>query len=459
MENQAKLEELRTQIAQITREVIQLAGKRKAVAREVGKVKDLKSLPTEDDAVEDALVREVIAECDRVGLERRSGLKLLSVLLAESKRAQGMVERPTPVSVFVRALALQRKGVKILRLDVGEPDFRPPVAVIKACSRALFDFKTHYTEPRGIPELRSALRSYLRGKHGFEADDEEVTVTPSGRFAVYAALSSVLGEGESAVVIEPNWPAYREALRHLGVRTVSVRTTLEDGWTPSVDQVQKALRPNTRALVLSYPNNPTGKVITERLFREMVGLANDLELTVISDEIYNEYCHGRCPSVLRERPKRFILTSSFSKTWAMTGFRIGYAVSSRETISAMSKMTSLMVTSVPEFIQWGAVRALGVSAEVRRHVATMRARIRAACRALDAVPSLEYSKPDGGMYLFPRIRSGESGEEFAEELMAKGVSVTPGGAFGDYPDFFRISLCRPEKDVVDGIRRMGELLD
>lgn len=458
MENQSTLEELRTQIAQITKEIIQLAGKRKAIAREVGRVKDMESLPTEDDEVEDALVREVIAECDRVGLERKSGLKILNVLLAESKRVQGMTERPTPGSVLAKALALQRKGVRLVRLDVGEPDFRPPRAVLNACSRALFGFKTHYTESRGIPELRSALARYLERKYRFRAGDNEIAVTPSGRFAVYAALSSVVGEGESAVVIEPDWPAYRDALQQLGARAVVIHSTLEEGWTPSVDRIREALRPSTKALVLSYPNNPTGKVITRRLFREIVGLADDLGLTVISDEIYNDYSVRPCPSVLKERPRKFILTSSFSKTWSMTGFRIGFAVSSPEAVSAISKMTSLMVTSVPEFIQWGAIGALGADAEVKRNVTTMRDRVQAACRELDDVPSLEYSKPDGAMYLFPRIRSGESGEAFAERLLTKGVSVTPGVAFGDYPDFFRISLGRPKDDIIEGIRRMGGLL-
>ncbi len=458
MENQRTLAELRTEIAQITGEIIRLAGKRKSVAREVGRVKNLRLLPTVDDEVEDVLVRGVIAECDKVGLERRSGLKILNVLLEESKRAQGMGERPSPGSVLAKALALQRKGVKVLRLDVGEPDFRPPRAVLNACSHALFEFKTHYTESRGIPELRSALADYLERKYGFRAQDEEITVTPSGRFAVYAALSSVVGEGESALVIEPNWPAYRDALRHLGARAALVRTTLEEAWTPSISQIQEALRPNTKALVLSYPNNPTGKVITGRLFREIVKLADDLGLTVISDEIYNDYSTRPCPSVLRDRPRKFIMTSSFSKTWSMTGFRIGYAVSSRETISAISRITSLVVTSVPEFIQWGAIKALSAESEVRHNVTTMHERVKAACRAMDRIPSLEYSKPDGAMYLFPRIRSGGSGEAFAERLLAKGVSVTPGVAFGDYQDFFRVSLGQPKDRIIEGVRRMGELL-
>ena len=458
MESEPTLEELRTRIAGITKEMIRLAGKRTSVAREVGRIKDRESLPTEDDETEDALVREVMAECDNVGIQRRSGLKILAALLAESKRVQGMNDRSTPGAVLSRALALQRQGMKVVRLDVGEPDFHPPRAVLKACSEALFSFKTHYTEARGIPELRTALRRYVANKHGFRADDSEVTVTPSGRFAVYAALSSVVNEGESVLIIDPNWPAYREALAHVGARPAIVRTSLEGGWTPSVNEISEAVRPNTKAMVLSYPNNPTGKGVTGRLFKEIVGLADDLGLTVISDEIYNEYSSKPCPSVLKTTPKKFILTSSFSKAWAMTGFRVGYAISSPETIAAMTRLTSLLVTSVPEFIQWGAIRALESDAEVRRNVGRMQARIEAACSALDGIGSLEYSRPDGAMYLFPRIKSGESGDSFAERLLGRGVSVTPGSAFGDYPDFFRISLGQPKAVVLEGLHRIGELL-
>jgi aspartate aminotransferase len=458
MEDRPTLADLRGQISQITRDIIRLAGKRTNIAREVGKIKRVEALPIEAESVEDSLVREVIAECDRVGLDRRTGLRILNALLSDSKNAQGMSNRPTPGSALSKALELQRRGVKVVRLDVGEPDFRPPRSVLKACSDALFSFKTHYTESRGIPELRSALVRYLAIKHRFKVTDEEIMVAPSGRFAVYAALSTVVGPGEGAIVIEPNWPAYADSLRQLGARPNIVHTTLEQNWTPDVGEIEEAVRPNTKAIVLSYPCNPTGRVIPTKLFREIVGLADDLGLTVISDEIYNEYSSVPCPSILKTTPKKFILTSSFSKTWSMTGFRIGYAVSSAEVISKMSGLASLIVTSVPEFIQWGAIKALTADADARRNVGEMRDRVEAACKALDTIPSIEYSRPDGAMYVFPGIKSGETGAAFSDRLIEKGVTVTPGTAFGDYEAFFRISLGQRKSVILEGIKRMGALL-
>ena len=456
------IRELRADIAETTKEIIRLVGHRNDLARQVGRLKTRASLPAEDDAVEDSLLREVAEECDRAGVERGAGLKIFALLLAESKKAQGFslqANGPTPMSSMARAVALQRSGVKLIRLDVGEPDFRPPKAVLEACTEALAGFRTHYTEPRGIPELVSALQIYLRRKSNFEASGDELAVTPSGRFAVYAALSATVSEGDSAIVFEPNWPAYNEIIRHIGARPIVMHTRLEDGWSFSAEALAEAIRPNTKAIVLSYPNNPTGKVITPETFKGVVDFADDNGLTVISDEIYNEYSSKPCPSILRTTPKKFVLTSSFSKAWAMTGFRIGYAVSSKDVMAKITRLTSMVITSVPEFIQLGAIKALDADAEVKDNVEEMKKRIDAVSEELDKIDSLEYFRPDGAMYFFPRLRKrGWDGNRFVNALLERGVSVTPGPAFGDYPDFFRVSLGQPRDTLLEGVRRMGDLL-
>jgi aspartate aminotransferase len=457
VKNQDKIADLRGRIARITEEIIELAGKRNQLAQEVGRLKIQDSLPIEDSDVEDALTRDVIAACDRAGLDRRAGLKILSVLLSESKIAQGSSTSSAPTWGVSVTSEPNRKGM--LRFDIGEPDFRPPRAVLEACSDAMFGFRTHYTESRGIPELREALCNYLKKKYTVDIEDGEVTVTPGGRFAIYAALASVVSEGESAILVEPNWPAYKQALRQLGAKPVVIHTSLEDSWTSSMAEIEECLRPNTKAIILSYPNNPTGKMLTPRLFSEIIDWADDHDLTVISDEIYNEYSFRPFTSVLKTVPRKFILTSSFSKTWAMTGFRVGYTVSSKDTISKISRMISLMFTSVPEFIQWGAIKALDADQTVRRNVMEMRRRIAVVCRELDRINSLEYVKPDGGLYVFPKVKKpGETGDSFSNRILKKGVSVAPGSVFGDYADFFRIALCQPEKSIIEGVRRMGEVL-
>ena len=285
-------------------------------------------------------------------------------------------------------------------------------------------------------------------------------VTPGGRFGVYAALATTVGEGESAIVVEPNWPAYKEALGHIGSRAIAVHTTLEERWEPSVEKIHDAIRPNTKAMVLSYPANPTGKIISPAKFRAIVDLANDHRLTLISDEIYTDYAYSPCPSILGSGAAKFILTSSFSKTWAMTGFRVGYTVSSEEAISKMMKIQALLVTSVPEFVQYGAVKALDSDDEVRENSAAMRERIEAASRELDSIGALRYVRPDGAMYVFPQATNADfDSTEFTTRLLEqKGVTVSPGAGFGDYPRCFRISLGQSKETIVEGIRKIGETL-
>jgi aspartate aminotransferase len=464
VEGGSELDELRARISETTLELIRLVGHRNRLAKRIGKLKNEVSLPVEDERVEDSLIQEVLQEADRVGVSRSAALKILRTLLFESKRLQSdqvNASSESPMASFERAVRLQREGKKLIRLDVGEPDFKPPKAVLQGCAEALFSFKTHYTLTRGIPELLSALRDYLRKRLGYRAEEDQLIVTSGGRFAVYASLASVVREGESAIVLEPAWPAYVQCLKFIGARPVVVRATLEDSWQPSVERVEAAVKADTRAIVLCNPNNPTGKILDEAVFRGLVDVANDYDLTVISDETYADYAYKDCPSILNEKARSFVFVNSFSKTWAMTGFRIGYAVSSPEITTRMLDLASLMLTSVPEFVQYGAIKALETSKEAEQNVIEMKRRIDFACELLDRITTLKYYKPDGAMYIFPEVDDDDfaAGDFTSKLLEEKGVSVTPGTAFGHFPKNFRISLCQPLEVLREGIVKIGEMLD
>jgi aspartate aminotransferase len=464
LKREAGLQELRDEVSRVTKEIIGLIATRNGLARRIGQIKAEGSIPIEDETVEDTLLKEVLTDCERQGVDREVGSKVFNILVSESKRIQGQnTKQPaliTPMVIGAKAMELQRKGRRLVRLDVGEPDFEPPRAVLQACSKALFDLRTRYSETRGLPELIEALIRYLKKRHGYEAKAKETMVTPGGRYAVYTALASLLKEGDRCIVIEPSWPAYKEGIQFIGARATTIHTTLEDGWEPDVEAVKESIRSNTRAMVLSYPVNPTGKIIDQKLFSDLVGLANDYGLTVISDEIYTDYAYKSCPSILESKVDKFVLTSSLSKTWAMTGFRVGYAVSSEELISKMLKMQSLMITCVPEFIQFGAIKALESEAETRQNSEAMKERIEAASRELDKIDALDYYKPDGAMYVFPRAKRGDfDSSSFAMNLLGeRNVTLAPGLGFGDYNNCFRISLGQSKETIVEGIRAIGELL-
>ena len=457
-----ELARLRGEVAQKTIEIIKLIAERNRLAERIGSVKRSEGLPLDDEKVEDELLRKVLREGEKRGVERQLVAKIVSSLISEAKRTQGQNPgegRASPMSVLTKVVKLQREGKKVIRLDVGEPDFPPPVAVVEACQEALKGQKTHYTESRGIPELVEALRAYLKSKSHFDAKPDELVVTVGGRFAVYAAIATAVKEGESAMIIEPAWPAYKEQIEFVGGKAISLQTQLEDGWEASAEMIEERVGPNTKAIVLNYPSNPTGKIVKPPLFREILEVANDHNLTVISDEVYDSYSFAPCPSILEGGAERFILTSSFSKTWSMTGFRVGYAVcDGRQTAEKIAMLASLMYTSVPEFIQYGAIKALESEEEATRNREQMRERIAIACRELDRIPGLKYYRPDGAMYVFPELRE-ESFDSsgFADSLLNENaVSVIPGTGFGNYPRCFRISLGSPKEVIVEGIRRIGE---
>jgi aspartate aminotransferase len=458
-----ELSGLREEVADVTREIIRLVGARNELAKKIAAEKARASLPVEDSKVEDALVGVVIRECEEKGVDKQVGLKILGTLLAESKRVQGVQKAQpliTPMMMSAKAQQIEATGKQLIRLDVGEPNFHPPKAVLDATSEALYNFKTHYTGTRGIPQLVAGVRQYVDRKHHFPVKDSELIVNPGGRFGVYMALSSTVKEGESAIVIEPNWPAYKECLQYIGARPISVKTSFGQGWLPSVDAVHDAIRPDTKAILLSYPANPTGAILPPEEYRAIVEVANEHRLTVISDEIYTDYAYKPCTSILESGAQKFILTASFSKTWAMTGFRVGYSISSEETVSKMMKIQSLMLTCVPEFIQYGAVKALESDADVKSNSEAMKRRIDTAAQELDAIDALEYVKPDGAMYVFPQARKeGFDAAAFTMKLLEeKGVTISPGTGFGDYPRAFRISLGGSDETIVQGIRKIGELL-
>ncbi|HXW37283.1 MAG TPA: aminotransferase class I/II-fold pyridoxal phosphate-dependent enzyme [Nitrososphaerales archaeon] len=444
----------RSDVEMLAREIVRLVGKEEQTVRGLSEETGTGVLDGP------SLIAGVLEECRLNGVSPEVGLKILHAVATDLGRSREPSPSFSPMSSFAKAFELQKRGIKLIRLDVGEPDFHPPQAVVKATSDALFGFKTHYTVARGIPPLVSAVQSYLGSRNNYHADEKQVMVTSSGRFAIFAALSTNVREGESVVIVNPNWPAYREIVEFIGARPRLVHTSLERGWEVTPEMVEGAVGPETRALVLSYPSNPHGKIIGESTYRGILDVANRRNLLVISDEIYNEYAYKPCPSILDGGAERFVLTSSFSKTWAMTGFRIGYAVSSKEIVDKMLRVVSMAVTSVPEFIQYGAVEAFGAQAEVAENKRLMKERIEAVGAALSEVQSLEFARPDGAMYYFVRCsRPGFDAAEFSRRLLEdKGVSVTPGGAFGDYGDFFRISLGQPKEVVLEGVRKIGELL-
>lgn len=478
---------LRDRIDGITLEMVGLLKERADIAARIGEAKRNAGIAIPDARREETLRQRVDAECARIGVDARAGGRLLDLLFAESVRIQAAPEggrggpgaeaaaaaaadRPSPASIFLRARQLEEQGRPMVHMEVGEPDFGPPEEAVAALSEACRTGRRGYGPPAGAAELRDALAAHASKACGRPVSRENVVVTAGARFAIYLATASLLAAGDEVVVVEPAWPAYADLVRRAGASVRPVRTTLEGRWEPDIGEIERAASgPRAAMIVVNYPNNPTGKVVPQRTLGEIAAIAADRGLRLVSDEVYSGYVFGpgggggagaAAPTACGL--PRCIAVNSFSKSHAMTGFRVGYAVGPAGDIAAMSALQALCMTSVPSPVQYAALRALG-SGAAASNAATVRGRIDAMCAAAESA-GLEFARPDGGMYLFARGRGGRAfdGARLANTLLEHGLGVAPGAGFGTdgttYGGFVRLAACVGEDAIASAVAALGSAI-
>lgn len=454
VEKNEELESLRQQIRTLTSEIMAKVQERTELARQVGEVKGRLGIDVKDEKVEQEIRLMVSRQAKESGMDKEFALRLLNVLLQESelvqKKRRPQKTRQTHLGIFRKAKQMEAAGKRIIHLEVGEPDYPAPSQVGTALAESFAKGQYHYTDTRGIPALINAISK----KAGVKED--RVMATPGGRFAVFSAIAALVKPGEEIITIEPAWPAYRECAEFVGAHTKALRTTLAQGWTPDLSELASMVNGNTKMIAINYPNNPTGKVIDKKTMAGIVSLARDHGLYLLSDEVYSDYSFVLFEGALSHEYDRSIIVSSFSKTYAMTGFRIGYAVASADVIQKMAKVQAVGITSVAEPVQRAALAALGQDASgnvdlVKRRMAFLSSKMKEM--------SLKFVEPDGAMYVYPQLPAGED-IELVERLLEKGVAIAPGSGFGDsYGRFVRISACRSEEEMAEGLKILAQTLE
>ena len=444
----SEIDGLRNRMDDVTIEMVRLLKDRADIAGMIGEVKKSIGKAVADEDREESLREKVMSLCREIGMDENAAARFLNFLLNESIKIQSG-GKETHLSIFLKAKRLERQGTRIIHMEVGEPDFGPPRAVRDALTEACDRGITRYGQARGMPELRDALAAHASSRFGAGVTAENIIITPGARFAVFAAITTLLSPGDEMVVIEPGWPAYKECAQNAGIKVRTIHTTLEDRWEPSVEQIRHAIGPNTRMIVLNYPNNPTGKILPERLQDEIVDAAIGSNLYILSDEIYADYARGKWKSVQSYGYGRSIVTQSFSKSHAMTGFRIGYGIAGTDIIRKMARLGALCLTSVPEPVQYAALKAL--DADISSNTNTVRDRLEVLTQKAAEI-GMDFAVPDGAMYLFARVGHwGIDSTDLALKALQRGLAVAPGGGFGDYTDFVRISACQNEKTLIEGM--------
>ncbi len=360
----------------------------------------------------------------------------------------------------------RREGADILSLSLGEPDFTTPEHVRQAAKDALDAGHTHYTPGPGIPELREAVAAFHQDRNGIPCEAGHVLVTPTKQ-AVMMAVLAVADRGDEVLLPDPAWVSYDPIVQWAHATPVPVPCDAESGFRMTPDAVAERITPRSRAVLLNSPSNPTGGVNTPDDVRGIVELAIDHDLWVLSDEIYQRLLYEgthQSAAALADAFDRTITIDGLSKSFAMTGWRMGWAVAPEPAFKQMNKLQSHSVTHCTSFAQHGAVAALtGPQDSVREMRETFRARRDLMVEGLNAIPGVSCPTPAGAFYVFPRFEQAEAAggdEALCMKLIEEaGVAGTPGSAFGaGGAGHLRLSYAASEQTLREALRRLGDAL-
>lgn len=374
------------------------------------------------------------------------------------------IRQSATVALADRVLALKASGRQVIGLQVGDPDFATPPAVLEAASRAMRDGLTHYASSRGAPDLRRAVAAKLLRDDGVTRDPEtEILVTHGGIHAYYVGLQSILNPGDEALIPDPSWATHANMVTMLRGVAVRVPAPAEDGFIPSLDAWEKAVTPRTKVIVINYPSNPTGAYPTRDYLQQLQNLAEARDLWIVSDEVYGSLFYGEKPTsaaAFDGARERTLVVNSLSKSYAMTGWRVGFLAAPQRVIENALKAGQNSITCVAPFIQKAAAFALTdppmqeVTARMREAYARRRSLVMrlAAERESDKVRVIP---PQGAFYFFLDFRAMKMPSvELCNRLLDEaGVALVPGSAFGTQGEgFARLSIAASDADVEAGVR-------
>ena len=368
----------------------------------------------------------------------------------------------TAFEVLAKARALEAQGRHIVHLEIGEPDFDTPPSVSAVGIDAIRAGETHYTPSAGIPELRAAIARHVSRTRGVAADAADVVVTPGAKPIMFYAVLALLEEGDEAIVPDPGFPIYASMVQFVGARVVPLPLREENDFGVDPDELRRLVTPRTKLLILNSPHNPTGGVLGAEAVREIAALAQERDLWVLSDEIYGEILYEGdfvSPWAQPGMRERTILLDGFSKTFAMTGWRLGYGVFPRPLVDGVTKLVTNSVSCTATFTQRAGVKALEHRpAEVLDMVREFRRRRDRIVAGLNEIEGVSCVMPRGAFYAFPNVkRLGRRSAELNDALLNEaGVACLAGTAFGPMGEgYLRLSYANSLENIEEALRRFG----
>jgi aspartate/methionine/tyrosine aminotransferase len=368
----------------------------------------------------------------------------------------------TAFEVLAKARALEAQGRSIVHLEIGEPDFDTPAPIRAAAVRALDEGFTHYGPSAGLPEVREAIAAFIRKDRGLPVAMDQVVVTPGGKPVLTFAIMACVNPGDEVVVPDPGFPIYESVVRFLGAKPVPMVLREERGFRFGAGDLEPLLTPKTRMVVLNSPHNPTGSVLTPNDLDEIASLLREREIFVLSDEIYSKILYEGVHESIATRPgmaEKTILLDGFSKTYAMTGWRLGYGIMNPTLAKHVARLATNVYSCATSFVQRAAITALGGSQDpIRAMIAEFHRRRDEIVNGLNAIPGLRCLKPAGAFYVFPNVQALHMKSADVERVLLEeaGVAVLSGTAFGPRGEgYIRLSYANSIENIREALRRIG----
>lgn len=379
----------------------------------------------------------------------------------------GRIGIETAFEVLLRARALEAQGRHIVHLEIGEPDFDTPVHIREAAKQALDEGWTHYGPTQGQPELRVAIASYVSRTRGITVGAEHVCVVPGGKPIIFFPMLALLDTGDEVIYPSPGFPIYESMIRFCGATPVPMPLVESRGFSFDLKLFRERLNVRTKMVVLNSPQNPTGGVIPPEDVAEIAALLRDRDVMVLSDEIYSRIYYGdAAPASIAAEPgmlEKTIILDGYSKTYAMTGWRMGYGVMPEWLVDAVNKLMVNSNSCTASFTQRAGIAALtGSQAPVEKIIAEFRRRRDAFCAGLNTLPGFRCPIPEGAFYAFPNIEgTGYKAKALADALLQEaGVACLSGTSFGEFGEgYLRFSYANSLENLMEAVERMGRFLN
>ena len=372
----------------------------------------------------------------------------------------------TAFEVLVKARALEAKGRDIVHLEVGEPDFATPENIVEAGIRALRDGATKYTPSAGIPQLREAIARHVGETRGIQVKPEQVVVTPGAKPIMFFAILALVNPGDEVLTPNPGFPIYESMIRFTGGKPVFYRQREENHFRFDPDEFKGLVSDKTKLIIINSPHNPTGGVLERSDLQVIAEIATARDIPVLSDEIYWRILYdGEHSSILRfpGMPERTILLDGFSKTYSMTGWRLGYGVMNQELVPHITRLMTNSNSCTAALVQWAGVEALtGPQDSVKAMVSSFKERRDTIVEGLNAVPGFRCELPRGAFYAFPNVTGVEwDSRRLADYMLNEaGVACLSGTSFGEYGEgYLRFSYANSMENIKQALLRIRRAVE